>query len=181
MKIALAASVALIALSACSPFRSGSESVVSASQVNRASTVERCRVLEVREITIRDDDATGAGTVVGALAGGLIGNAAGSTVGGGVGNDLAQNLGAIGGVVGGAALGEQLDQSRAERTGVEYSVIKASGEELIIRQELFPSDRISQPGETCRISTNTANGKITILPAQQLPGSIAAPTRTVIR
>ena len=160
MKIALTgATVALVALSACSPFRSGSESVVSSADVNRAAIVERCRVLEVREITIRDENPGGAGTLVGAVSGGLIGSAAGSQVGGGVGNDLATNLGGLGGLAAGAALGEQIDQGRAERTGVEYAVIKANGDEFVVRQELFPSDRIARPGETCRMSTNTANGK----------------------
>ncbi|MGB0498250.1 MAG: hypothetical protein ACPGID_07915, partial [Rubricella sp.] len=80
----------LTVVSACSPYRSGSESVVSASELGRATMVERCRVLEVREITIRDDDPTGSGTLVGALAGGMIGAAVGSQVGEGVGNELAR-------------------------------------------------------------------------------------------
>lgn len=178
--VVVSTSLALVVLSACTPFRSGSESVVSSADVNRAAVVERCRVLEVREITIRDENPGGTGTLVGALGGAMVGTAAGSQIGGGIGNDLATNLGALGGVAAGAAIGESIDQGRAERTGVEYGVIKANGDEFVVRQELFPSDRIAQPGETCRISTNTANGKITILPAAQLPNAVNAPQRTQI-
>lgn len=178
--VILTATAALIALTACSPFRSGSESVVSASEVQRISSVERCRVLEVREVTIRDDEATGSGTIVGAIAGTLIGSAAGSQVGGGVGNSLATDLGGLAGVAAGSALGERVDQNRAQRQGIEYSVILGDGEELVVIQELFPSDRIAQPDSTCRVRT-ASNGLVTVLPGEQLPTSISAPNRTQIR
>lgn len=175
-----ATTISFVALSACTPFRSGSESVVSGSTVGQQSIVERCRVLEVREVTIRDDNPTGAGTLVGTVAGGIIGNAAGREIGAGLGNELARGLGSLGGAVAGAALGEQVDQGRAQRTGVQYSVILADGRETIVVQESFEGDRIAQAGETCRIETNMATNTARILPAQALPSAVNAPQRTRI-
>ncbi|MBB5514679.1 outer membrane lipoprotein SlyB [Rubricella aquisinus] len=170
--------ICLVGLSACSPFRSGGESVVSASSVGQQSMVERCRVLDVREITIRDDNANGAGTVVGTVAGGIIGNAAGREVGAGVGNELARGLGSLAGAALGAAAGEAFDQDNAQRQGLEYSVILADGRETIVIQEYFEGDRIAQPGSTCRIETNLATNAARILPGENLPGTVAAPERT---
>ncbi|MGB0498896.1 MAG: hypothetical protein ACPGID_11200, partial [Rubricella sp.] len=57
-------------------------------------------------------------------------------------------------------------------------VIDAGGREMIITQEYLEGDRIAQPGSTCRIQTNTRTGQSRVLPADQLPGTVAAPERT---
>ncbi|MEL6678909.1 MAG: hypothetical protein AAFQ51_09395 [Pseudomonadota bacterium] len=165
---------------ACSPNRTGSESVYSSSEIGQVTRVERCRVLEVREITIRDEEEGGISTIVGAVGGGAIGNAAGSQIGGGAGRDLAIQLGILAGVVLGAAIGERVDDARGTRGGLEYSVLNGDGEELVIAQEFLDGDRVASVGETCRIQT-AYDGSARILTSEQLPAAVDAPETTVIR
>ncbi|QPH52550.1 hypothetical protein [Pontivivens ytuae] len=179
LKTILIGATAALTLAACSPNRTGSESVVSSRDVGLRSTVERCRVLEVREVTIRDEQEAGISAGVGGLAGGGIGAALGNQVGGGSGNELATGLGILAGVVAGGALGEQLDDARGTRTGLEYSVIDQRGQEVVLVQEFLPGDRVAQAGETCRIQV-ASNGRARVLPGEQLPGAVNAPAQTVV-
>ena len=171
---ALIASTILTA--ACSPNRTGSESVYSSREIGQVTRVERCRVLDVREITIRDEEEGGISTIVGAVGGGAIGNAAGSQIGGGAGRDLAVQLGILAGVVLGAAGGERFDDARGTRTGLEYSVISGNGEEMVIAQEFLDGDRVASIGETCRIQT-AYDGSARILTSEQLPAAVNAPAQ----
>lgn len=75
-----------------------SDSLYRSSEVGTSKRVVRCRVLEVREVMIRDDDAGEKGEAIGGIAGGLSGSTLGGTAGGGAGRSIA--------AIGGATLGE---------------------------------------------------------------------------
>lgn len=62
-----------------------SDSLYRDSEVGTSKNVVRCRVLEVREVAIREDDAPEKGEVIGAIIGGIAGAILGSQVGGGAG------------------------------------------------------------------------------------------------
>ncbi len=161
------------------------ENTYSASEVGVSKKVERCRVLEVREVQIRDKDvvegAAGIGTATGALGAGLGGAQIGS---GGAGTvAAAAGIGLLGGVLG-QAVGRKVGEKAGTRTGVEYSVLLADGEERTSVQDLAEGDRIINPGETCRIQmaydpkNATWTGPVRILPAEQLADEIARPKET---
>ena len=72
-----------------------SDSLYRSSEVGSSKRIVRCRVLEVREVLIRDDDSGEKGEMIGGVAGGLAGGILGSTVGGGAGKGLATVGGAV--------------------------------------------------------------------------------------
>ncbi len=167
----------LFILAACSSRPEFSESVYVASEVGEAKSIIRCRVLSVREITIRDDDANKEGEAIGTLAGGILGAALGGTVGGDA-NDrqLGAAVGGILGAVGGGLAGEAIGEERGTRKGLEYSVLTADGEEVTFAQEFLQGDRISPEGSTCRMQIS--GSKRRILPADYLPDEVERPEET---
>lgn len=156
-----------------------SDSLYRSSEVGSSKRIVRCRVLEVREVLIRDDDSGEKGEAIGGIAGGLGGAILGSTVGGGAGKSLATVGGATAGAVGGGAAGRQLSDQMHTRKGVEYSVILADGSEQTHVQDFLEGDRVVQKGETCRLQIEH-NGMNRVLPAEHLQDSIQAPKKTQI-
>jgi outer membrane lipoprotein SlyB len=156
-----------------------SDSLYRSSEVGSSKRIVRCRVLEVREVLIRDDDAGEKGEALGAIGGGLAGGILGSTIGGGAGQDLATVGGAVGGTIAGGAAGRQLSDQMHTRKGVEYSIILADGSEQTHVQDFLEGDRVVQVGETCRLQIEH-DGKNRVLPAEHLQDSITAPKQTKI-
>lgn len=156
-----------------------SDSLYRSSEVGSSKRIVRCRVLEVREVMIRDDDSGEKGEMIGGIAGGLGGGILGSTIGGGAGRGLATVAGATAGAVGGGAAGRQLSDQMHTRKGVEYSIILADGSEQTHVQDFLEGDRVVQVGETCRLQIEH-NGMNRVLPAEHLQDSISAPKKTKI-
>lgn len=173
-----AAMVAILAAAGCTSPKV-SDSLYRSSEVGRSKQVVRCRVLEVREVAIRDDDSGEKGEVVGSLAGGLGGAIAGGTVGGGAGKGLATVGGATAGAVAGGAAGRAVSDQLHTRTGIEYSIILADGTEQTHVQDFLDGDRVVHAGESCRLQISY-DGKNRVLPAEQLPGAVNAPKTTRI-
>jgi outer membrane lipoprotein SlyB len=156
-----------------------SDSLYRSSEVGTSKRVVRCRVLEVRQVMIRDDNSGEQGEGLGAVAGGVAGGILGSTVGGGAGKGLATVGGATAGAVGGGAAGRQLSDKLHTRQGVEYSIILADGTEETHVQDFLEGDRIVKAGESCRLQIEH-DGKNRVLPAEQLPDAVKAPKKTQI-
>ena len=156
-----------------------SDSLYRSSEVGSSKRIVRCRVLEVREVMIRDDDSGEKGEMIGGIAGGLGGGILGSTIGGGAGRGLATVGGATAGAVGGGAAGRQLSDQMHTRKGVEYSIILGDGSEQTHVQDFLEGDRVVQVGETCRLQIEH-NGMNRVLPAEHLQDSISAPKKTKI-
>lgn len=173
-----AALVAVLLASACTSPKV-SDSLYRSSEVGTSKRVVRCRVLEVREVAIRDDDSGEKGEGLGGIAGALAGGALGRSVGGGAGRDLATIGGATVGAVAGGAAGRQVSDKLHTRQGVEYSIILADGTEQTHVQDFLEGDRVVQVGETCRLQI-ARDGKNRVLPAEQLQDQIQAPKRTQI-
>lgn len=177
-KIAAAMSVAAM-VGACSSPETG-DSLYQDSEVGTSKQIVRCRVLEVREVAIRSDEAGDKGEIIGIIAGGIIGIIIGDQIGGGAGREIAIDFGQAGGAVLGGGAGRQAAEKLSERPGLEYSVILIDGEELTLVQDFLEDDRIVQPGESCRLQI-AAGGKNRVLPAEHLPDAIEAPkTATIV-
>lgn len=156
-----------------------SDSLYRSSEVGTSKRVVRCRVLEAREVMIRDDNSGKQGEGIGSVAGGLAGGILGSTVGGGAGKGLATVGGATAGAVAGGAAGRQASDQLHTRKGIEYSIILADGTEETHVQDFLKGDRIVKPGETCRLQIEH-DGHNRVLPAEQLPDAVKAPKKTQI-
>ena len=156
-----------------------SDSLYRSSEVGSSKQIVRCRVLEVREVMIRDDDSGEKGEAIGAIAGGLGGGILGSTVGGGAGQGLATVGGATAGAVAGGAAGRAISDKLHTRQGIEYSLILADGSEQTHVQDFLEGDRVVQVGETCRLQIEH-DGKNRVLPAEHLQDAIQAPKKTQI-
>ena len=154
---------AAVAISGCTSPKI-SDSLYRSSEVGTSKRIVRCRVLEVREVMIRDDDSGEKGELLGAIAGGLAGGILGNTVGGGAGKSLATVAGGTAGAVAGGAAGRQLSDKLHTRKGVEYSIILADGSEQTHVQDFLEGDRVVQVGETCRLQI-AHDGKNRVLPA----------------
>lgn len=156
-----------------------SDSLYRSSEVGSSKRIVRCRVLEVREVMIRDDDSGEKGEAIGGIAGGLGGGILGSTVGGGAGQGLATVGGGLAGAVGGGSAGRKASDAMHTRQGIEYSIIMADGSEQTHVQDFLEGDRIVQKGETCRLQIEH-NGMNRVLPAEHLQDAIQAPKKTQI-
>jgi outer membrane lipoprotein SlyB len=157
-----------------------SDSLYRDSEVGTSKNVVRCRVLEVREVAIREDDAPEKGEAIGAILGGIAGAIIGSQIGGGKGQALATEAGVVAGVVAGGAGGRQAADQMSERKGLEYSVILENGEELTLVQDFLEGDRTVYAGQTCRLQIEN-DGKNRVLPAEHLPDQIQAPKTTTVQ
>ncbi|MEG9861629.1 MAG: hypothetical protein V6Z81_03895 [Parvularculales bacterium] len=169
-------SALLFFVAACGGGPEIGESLYRSGEVGVAKAVQRCRVLEVREIFIRDDNAEKEGQALGGLAGGILGSVAGRSVGSGSGQDIASTGSAIAGVLGGALVGEAVGKARGTRKGLEYSILTDNGQEITFTQEFLEGDRIVQAGETCRLQV--ADNRNRVLPSEQLPETVQRPKTT---
>lgn len=176
-RIAAALSVATLVAACSSP--EVSDSLYQDSEVGSSKQVVRCRVLEVREVAIRSDEAGDKGELFGVIVGSVIGIVLGDQIGGGAGREIAIDFGQASGAVLGGGAGRQAAEKMSERPGLEYSIILVDGEELTLVQDFLEDDRIVQPGETCRMQI-AAGGKNRVLPAEHLPDAIEAPKTTAV-
>ena len=131
--------------------------------VGRASVVEFGTVLAYRQVDIKGKNSGG-----GALAGGAAGGIAMSGVGNSGGNAAA----VLGGVVAGAIAGAMIEQSMADRIGLEYVISLANGKTITIAQELQKGDRIFNAGE--RVMVQASGTYQRVLAADYVP--VAPPT-----
>jgi len=154
--------------------------------------VSRCRVLDVQQVrlgaqptrtgygyygnTTTAQTLQGPGAQTGAVLGTLLGAALGNEVSGG--DQLVTTLIAVGGAAAGTRIGSNVDRNSPANVALEYSVINGKGQEMVIVQPYRQGDRVTQPGQSCRI-TQTASGA-RVLPAEHLPGSVNAPKTTRI-
>jgi len=147
----------------------------------QSQNVERCRVLEVRQVTIGTTD-TRRNSYSRALGepeqqidtvlGGVLGAAAGRALN----DDYGTQIGAVLGGLGGAAAGGRLAQRRMAGNGLEYSVLLGDNREQIITQDHNPGDRVAAPGSTCRLAQGPNGTRV--LPAAQLPAQVRRPQQT---
>lgn len=155
--------------------------------------VSRCRVLDVHQVrlgaqpvrttgyspygrTTTEQTLRGPNAQTGVIIGALIGAAVGNEVSNG--DQLITALTTIGGAAAGTNIGARVDRNSPANVALEYSVIDARGNEMVIVQPYRQGDRITQRGETCRI-TQTASGA-RVLPGEHLPGAVNAPKTTRI-
>lgn len=174
----------MIAVSACAPMQPPTESVYRANETRVSQSVDRCRVLDTRQVALAGRDTRNqsarrfSATDVGATIGGIVGTALGSQAT----DEFSAGAAAIGGTLGavaGASAASHIDRAQTSRAGVEYSVLmvgNGGAQERIIVQDLAPGDRIVQPGQSCRIATSP-NG-LRVLPASGLPQRVARPAQT---
>ncbi len=167
--------LAFVTLTACAP--NSGQNLYSAQEVGIAKTVERCRVLAVRNITIQGDQGRGIGQVVGSIAGGVTGGALGNQVGEGSGQAVAVVVGSLAGSLFGGIIGDQIGTQVDQRPGLEYSILSTGNREITFAQEILPGDRVINAGETCRIQTDPL-GNNRILPITGLPQQIQRPQTT---
>lgn len=166
----------LLALSACAP--GAGQNIYSAREVGVAKTVERCRVLAVRNITIQGDTGGELGQFVGTVAGGVAGGALGNQVGDGSGQAVATVLGGLAAGVLGGLVGDRVGAQMDQRPGLEYSILSTGGREMTFAQEIMAGDRLINAGETCRIQTDPY-GNNRVLPVDGFPQRIQQPQTTI--
>ncbi|HCE1484500.1 TPA: hypothetical protein NGR22_004732 [Vibrio parahaemolyticus] len=160
------------------------ESLYASTEVGVSKKVERCRVLEVREVNIRDHSTVEANSAIGTGVGAAAGLFGGSYLGGGSGSAWASSgLGLLGGIAGNLA-GKKIGESTGTRKGLEYSVLMSSGEERTTVQDFMEGDRIIKPGETCRLQMSydsknrSYTGAARVLPADHLAEKIQKPKQS---
>ena len=183
---AILAMLALGLTAACQTTVNPSESYYTSSEAMRSASVQRCRVLEVRQVSIGAQDSRygyGYGQAagqpeeqIGTLLGAALGAAVGNQVGGGSGRVIATAIATTAGAAAGRAQGSRMAQSRMTQMGLEYSIITAQGREEVIVQHYNQGDRVVAAGSTCRV-VGSGVGK-RVLPGEQLPSSISRPKQT---
>ncbi|MCB1696592.1 MAG: hypothetical protein H6984_03360 [Pseudomonadales bacterium] len=157
-----------------------SDSLYRVSEVGVSKQTLRCRVLEVREVAIRDDERDAEGTgLFGAMVGGIVGATLGNSVGNGLTNLLATEVAAAAGVAAGGIAGSKIGDKMSERSGLEYSIILTSGEERTLVQEFLPADRVLAVNDSCRLQV-ASDGRNRVLPAEHLPTEVYAPKTTAL-
>lgn len=171
----LALPALLLALTACAP--TVGQNVYSAREVGVAKSVERCRVLAVRNIVIQGQTGSQIGQIVGGVAGGFGGGALGNEVGSGNGQDVATVLGGLAGGIIGGFIGDRVGTQVDRRPGLEYAILSTGGREMTFAQEIMPGDRVINAGETCRIQTDPY-GNNRVLPINGFPQQIQPPQTT---
>lgn len=163
-----------------------SESVYTRTETMRSASVDRCRVLDVRHITVGATSTQasryGRPTMqmeesIGAALGAGLGAAIGGQVGNGSGRDIAVALGTAIGSAAGAQAGSRMAQTRQRQPGLEYSVLEASGRELVIAQNFNAGDRVVPAGASCRLVRGGEG--LRVMPADHLPGQVRRPAQTV--
>ena len=185
----MAAIAAVALLAACEPAVMQSEAYYAQPEVTQRASVERCRVLEVRHVSIGAEQVqsgyrsrysqVNAGQPeeqLGALLGGALGAAVGSQIGGGSGKALSTAIAAGIGTAAGKSQGSKMAAARMARPGIEYSILLGSSKEEVIVQYHNPGDRIAAPGSTCRVSTSAAG--LRVMPADHLVQRIGRPVQT---
>lgn len=122
--ILASSALGLAALSACSPYYTGT--TYSGYEVGRAAAVDRGVIVSAREVEVRGPN-TGVGTVVGAGTGAV----AGSYIGHGGRGSV---LGAIGGLVVGGILGTAIEDAATRGYATEFVVQRQDGAQFSVVQ-----------------------------------------------
>jgi outer membrane lipoprotein SlyB len=179
----------LTTLGACGAAVQPSEAYYSRSEVMSLAPVERCRVLETRNVLIgaqsNNSDAGFLGMdgqaeeYIGGTAGGLLGAYIGSQMGDGYEAQIASAMIGSVGAAGGQYVGSRMAQRRQTKPGVEYSILMADGTEQVIAQHVNRGDRIVPAGQTCRIVSG--NDGLRVMPGEHLPRYVAQPATTSFR
>ena len=185
LKTAMLLGLALLTAACQSTTMPPSEARYQTSEVMQSATVERCRVIDARQVFIgaenpgaRNAYARAAGQPeeqIGAALGGILGAALASQLGGNN-RQAAMAVGLAIGATAGRAQGTRMAQTRMTRPGIEYSILSAGGREEVIVQHMNPGDRIVPIGSTCRITSSAAGKRV--LPGDHLPARIATPSQT---
>lgn len=180
--------ISVLGLGACAAPQNESESQYSLEAAMTSSTVERCRVLEVRPVSLGAEPVrsttsgyggltdvlpSGPNAQMGALIGGM---AVAAFMQSQDASYLASGVGAAIGSAVGSTVGSQIDRSSPSRRGYEYSVILATGEEQVIVQPYKTGDRIVPVNGSCRIVNS--GGALRVMPADELPTRVARPAQT---
>lgn len=179
----------LATLGACGAAVQPSEAYYTRSEVMNLAPVDRCRVLETRNILIGAtaiDDDSGFGGMqgqaeefIGGTAGGLLGAYIGSQLGDGYEAQIAAAMIGSAGAAGGQYVGSRMAQRRQTQPGVEYSLLMSDGSEQVIAQHVNRGDRIVPAGQTCRIVSGQDG--LRVMPSQHLPSYVARPATTTFQ
>ncbi len=145
MKIFLMALVA-IGLSGCAN-QSQTGNAYTASQSRQAQTVQRGKVVAIKDVDVAPQQ-----TGLGALAGGALGGIAGSNNGRAGSNQSAASS-IVGMVIGGVA-GSMVDKKVNTLKGQELSILLTNGSEIAIVQEIDEKEGPFLIGEQVRVLTN---------------------------
>ncbi len=145
MKIFLMALVA-IGLSGCAN-QSQTGNAYTASQSRQAQTVQRGKVVAIKDVDVAPQQ-----TGLGALAGGALGGIAGSNNGRAGSNQSAASS-IVGMVIGGVA-GSMVDKKVNTLKGQELSILLTNGSEIAIVQEIDEKEGPFLVGEQVRVLTN---------------------------
>lgn len=145
MKIFLMTLVA-IGLSGCAN-QSQTGNAYTASQSRQAQTVQRGKVVAIKDVDVAPQQ-----TGLGALAGGALGGIAGSNNGRAGSNQSAASS-IVGMVIGGVA-GSMVDKKVNTLKGQELSILLTNGSEIAIVQEIDEKEGPFLVGEQVRVLTN---------------------------
>ncbi|MFM2043057.1 MAG: hypothetical protein RLY86_1633 [Pseudomonadota bacterium] len=160
-RVLLVGAVAVFGLAACA---TQNQNTYRYDEVGRSKAVSFGTVVASRVVDIK-----GQNTGVGAGVGAAVGAGAASGIGSGSGNAWATGAG----LLAGAVLGAMIEQSAADRQGVEYVVTLETGVTLTIVQEMAKTDKMHAPGD--RVMVQTSGGYQRVLPADHLPTEIQRP------
>ena len=136
----------VIGLSGCAN-QSQTGNAYTASQSRQAQTIQRGKVISVKDVDVAPQQ-----TSLGALAGGALGGIAGSNNGRAGSNQSAASS-IVGMVIGGVA-GSMIDKKVNTLKGQELSIMLTNGSEIAIVQEIDEKEGPFLAGEQVRILTN---------------------------
>ena len=154
--------MAMSVLAACA--KGPSQDQYLADEVGVSRVVHFATVIQARTVGI-----TGKSSGLGAMGGAAAGAGGAAYIGQGSGSAWAMAGGAIAGAVAGAAI----EQNAADRPGIEYILTKENGKTITVVQEQAKGEHIFAAGE--RVMIQTSGSYQRVLPANQLPTSIARP------
>jgi outer membrane lipoprotein SlyB len=150
--VAAVSLIGTLTLTGCA-YNPSSADVYSASQAQREQTVRMAVVESVRAVRILSNDGQPSG--LGAIGGGALGAVAGSTIGGGKGAILT----GIAGGIAGAVAGNAVENSAANRSGVELTVRLDNGDLRSITQAA--TGEIFQAGDRVRLLSSGGITRVT--------------------
>lgn len=145
MKFIFASFLAFFLLGCANQTQTGN--AYTASQSRQAQTIQRGKVISVKDVEVTPQQ-----TGIGALAGGALGGVAGSNNGRAGSNQSAASS-IVGMVIGGVA-GSMIDKKINTLKGQEISILLTSGTEIAIVQEIDEKEGPYIVGEQVRVLTN---------------------------
>lgn len=154
-----------------------SESYYNQSEAMTSGTVQRCRVLGVRQITLQGTGQAGyfggQQASTGQQIGGLLGAVAGALLGGRIGRGNGRMIAtAVAGAAGGM-IGSNIGARYSRRIGLQYSLLLPGNREITVEENLNRGDRVVPTGATCRLVQDQMG--LRVLPADYLPQRVPMP------